>query len=248
MSRGISYLVCWGHRVAGLILLVFLAFHVNTLSLLQDPVSYTGAMERLSRFPFTVLEWMLAAPLIFHALNGARVILYEWSVMEDPERALPLMWVISGLYMGLLALFMSSPSRAVPLGLFWLPLVCGAAILAYLTSRRVLSLGRRAFFWGLHRICAVFLLVILPAHMLVMHSVRGLARDAALVSGRLDNPWILSFDVAVMMVVTYHAGYGLFSILSDYIPWRALRVTVGILVWIGAGLLALWGGSVLWNV
>ncbi len=244
-ARGLDYLVCWGHRVAGILLAAFIIFHVHTLSLLKEPETYSKAMERLGSFPFPILEWALAVPLIFHALNGARLLLYEWYPTKDTSRGMRWMGGLCLVYLGLLAVFMISPSSDIPLGLFWLPLVCAALLLSYVTAKRVLAQVKSALFWGMQRISAAFLLVMLPAHMLLMHSVPDLARQPVVISSRLDNPFVLVLDLAIVIFLAYHMGYGLFSILSDYVPWRTVRGVTAVLAWVFLGLLALWAMRVL---
>ena len=76
-TRGWSYIIAWGHRLAGIVLVFYACFHVYTLSLLETPAHYDTKMQIFSSPLFVFFEWLLAVPVIFHALNGGRLILYE---------------------------------------------------------------------------------------------------------------------------------------------------------------------------
>jgi len=75
-TRGWKFILSWSHRIAGLVLVLYLLFHIYTLSLLSNPSLFTAKMAFYNNFFFKFLEWILAVPLIFHALNGARLISY----------------------------------------------------------------------------------------------------------------------------------------------------------------------------
>ena len=76
-TRGWPFVLSWGHRLSGIILCIYIVFHVYTLLLLKHPDVYDTQMAIYRSFPFNLLAWLLAFPVIFHALNGGRLILYE---------------------------------------------------------------------------------------------------------------------------------------------------------------------------
>ena len=74
-ARGWSFLISWGHRLTGLTLVAYMFAHVYTLSLLFHPATFDADMRFLNNLVFTFLEWCVAVPVIFHSLNGGRLIL-----------------------------------------------------------------------------------------------------------------------------------------------------------------------------
>jgi succinate dehydrogenase / fumarate reductase membrane anchor subunit len=138
-------------------------------------------------------------------------------------------WVagLTLLYAGLLAVLMLMGSQNVSAVFFWLVAVSVALTAAYGLYVRI---GPTAHAWGwkLQRLTGAFLLVIIPAHFLFMHLGPRIAKDAAQVALRMQNPWIKLVDAALVVSALYHGGYGLNSILNDYIGSQELR-------WVGSG-------------
>lgn len=71
--RGLSYVISWLHRLTGVALVGFCFFHVLTLQSLNNPAVYDAKMRIFSQPLFTVLEWGLSFPVMFHVLNGGRL-------------------------------------------------------------------------------------------------------------------------------------------------------------------------------
>jgi succinate dehydrogenase hydrophobic membrane anchor protein len=240
-NRGAPFIISWSHRVCGVLLVIFVWFHIYTLSFLTVPGAYAGKMKLYELSVLTFFEWALALPVIFHALNGGRLILYESFRFRDDD--LLLKWVagLSILYTGILAILMRMGNQNVSAVFFWL-IAAGAALsLAYGLYTR---LRRTPHQWGwkFQRISGAFLLVMIPAHFLFMHLGPQVARDAGLVAQRMQNPWIKLIDSALVVSALYHGGHGLISILNDYVGSKELRkagaaaVIVVMLIAAGVGL------------
>lgn len=59
----------------------------------MTPPEIYDARMKLLRLPlFVLLEWLLAVPVIFHALNGGRLMLYE--IFGNRKDALVLRWAL----------------------------------------------------------------------------------------------------------------------------------------------------------
>jgi hypothetical protein len=71
--RGLSYVICWLHRLTGVALVGFCFLHVLTLQSLKNPAVYDAKMRIFSQPLFTALEWGLSFPVMFHVLNGGRL-------------------------------------------------------------------------------------------------------------------------------------------------------------------------------
>ena len=68
-AYGTAYLFAWAHRISGIGLLLFLYAHIYTLSYLVEPVEFDSKVKWLGQVGLNYLEWLLALPVIFHALK-----------------------------------------------------------------------------------------------------------------------------------------------------------------------------------
>ena len=85
MVKLLSYQVSWaqlawfGHRVSGLGVLLYLFMHiVETSTVLFGPDVYNAAVGIFKNLPARLLEVLLMAALVYHALNGLRVIAMDF--------------------------------------------------------------------------------------------------------------------------------------------------------------------------
>lgn len=85
MVRLFGYRVSWaqlawfGHRASGLGVLLYLFMHiVETSMVLFGPEVYDAAVGIFKNLPFRLLEVLLMAALVYHALNGLRVIAMDF--------------------------------------------------------------------------------------------------------------------------------------------------------------------------
>jgi succinate dehydrogenase / fumarate reductase membrane anchor subunit len=226
-NRGVPFVISWAHRLSGLLMVVFIGFHIYTLSALTSPAVYADKMKLYQLPVLAFIEWALSIPVLFHALNGGRLILYESFRCRRDDVLLDWMAGLTLLYAGLLALLMLLGNQNVSAVFFWLIAVSVAATAVYALYVRI---GRTAHVWSwkLQRITGAFLLVMIPSHFLFMHLGPQMARDAGLVALRMQNPWIKLVDAALVLSAVYHGAYGLNSILNDYVGSKELR-------WVGCG-------------
>ncbi|MGE5255831.1 MAG: succinate dehydrogenase, hydrophobic membrane anchor protein [Hyphomicrobiales bacterium] len=239
-SRGLPFIISWSHRLSGVLLVMFIWFHIYTLSFLSVPGAYTDKMRLYALPAMAFIEWALAIPVIFHALNGGRLILYESFHFRKDD--LVLTWVVglSFLYTVILAGLMLMGNQSVSAVFFWFVALPAALTLAYGLYAR---LRRTPHQWGwkLQRITGAFLLVAVPAHFLFMHLNPHAAKDAGEVVRRMQDPWIKVVDVVLVACALYHGGYGLKSILSDYVASKKTQA-VGTAAIVAAMMLAAWVG------
>jgi len=226
-NRGLPFVISWAHRLSGLLLVVFIGFHIFTLSALTTPAAYAEKMKLYQLPVLAFIEWTLSIPVLFHALNGGRLILYESFRCRCDDMLLNWAAGLTLLYSILLAVLMLMGSQTVSPVFFWLVAVAIAGTAAYGLYVRI---GRtaHAWSWKLQRITGVFLLVMIPAHFLLMHLSPQTAKDAGLVALRMQNPWIKLVDAALVLSVVYHGAHGLNSILFDVVGSKELR-------WVGSG-------------
>jgi len=239
-TRGWPFIMAWGHRVAGILLLVFLGFHILTLQSLSTPGLYEEKMKAFRFFIFTVLEWALAIPVIYHALNGGRLILYECFSARKEESLIRWTLGISLIYAVVLGILMIMGKETVSRTFFWLLMLVGAVILSYGVFSRIWEM-EHSISWRLQRITGAFLLIMIPAHLIFMHLNPSMGHDASTVVTRMHDPFIRAIDIAIVTAVIYHGGFGLLSIVKDYISSRLMRTGIAGIVVIGMAILGIKG-------
>ena len=228
-TRGWPFVLAWAHRIAGVFLVLYVFFHIYTLTSLQVPESYDAKMRILRLFIFVFLEWLLAIPVIFHALNGGRLILYE--VFGNRNSEAMIRWLL-GLALGytlFLGLMMIMGNQVVTPVFFWLCALFAAVCVLYFLVVKIRSSGA-TLGWKLQRITGGFLLIMIPAHMLFMHLNPTVAHQAGVVIIRMQNLFIKLVDISLVCCVLYHSGYGLYSIAKDYVSNKNILLVAGFLI------------------
>lgn len=222
-ARGWPYITAWAHRVSGIFLSVYLVFHILTLSSLSNPEKFIEKMNLYATIFPGFLEWFLAVPVIFHALNGGRLILYEIFGNRNDTVLLRSTLVISALYLLLLASFMIMENQTVSPFFFWSQVFAAGFCLALITGMKVKS-SRTSVFWKMQRVSAVFLFTMIPAHMVFMHLDPAIGRDVQVIAARMDSIFIQCIDIGLVICALYHGGYGLINIIRDYMTDGKLRL------------------------
>lgn len=70
------------HRVSGLILVFYLFAHIGVISqgAVQGPEAFSELMERLENPLFVILDLALIGAVLYHGMNGIRVLLFDVGV------------------------------------------------------------------------------------------------------------------------------------------------------------------------
>ena len=228
-TRGWEFILSWSHRLTGLLLLLYVWFHLITLSALSIPGNYDAKMALFSSPLIVFFEWLLAIPVIFHAVNGGRLMLFEIYGYRDDTAMVRWVFVVSAAYACLLAVFMLLGNQSVSPIFFWLTVFIIAVICGYAFSARIWRLGHSQF-WKFQRVSGVFLLVMIPAHFLFMHLNPAVGKDSAVIIARMQSFFIKIVDLAMVLAVVYHGGYGLFSVGKDYIVSQRLQILMTVLI------------------
>jgi len=228
-TRGWEFILSWSHRITGLLLVLYLWFHLITLSALNSPGDYDAKMALFSSPLVVFFEWLLAIPVIFHAVNGGRLMLFEIYGYRDDTTMIRWLFRVSAAYICLLAVFMLLGDQSVSPIFFWLTVFGIAVIGGYAFLARIWRLGHSQF-WKFQRASGVFLLVMIPAHFLFMHLNPAVGKDSAVIIARMQSAFIKIVDLAMVLAVVYHGGYGLFSVGKDYIASRPLQILMTVLV------------------
>lgn len=228
-TRGWAFILSWGHRITGLLLVLYVWFHLITLSALSSPQDYDAKMALFSSPLIVFFEWLLAIPVIFHAVNGGRLMLFEIYGYRDDTAMIRWLFLVSTAYVCLLAVFMLLGNQSASPIFFWLTVFIIAVICGYAFLARIWRLGHSQF-WKFQRVSGVFLLAMIPAHFLFMHLNPAVGKDSAVIIARIQNFFVKIVDVAMVLAVIYHGGYGLFSVGKDYIVSRRLQILMTVLV------------------
>lgn len=231
--RGWPFMAAWAHRISGVLLVLYVWFHIITLSDLSDPVRFSAKMKIFGFALFVFLEWLLALPVIYHALNGGRLILYE--IFGNRRDEIVLRWVIAlgTIYTLLLAVFMVIGNQTISAPFFWVYVTVASGCVTYITIAKLCTSGA-SLFWKLQRISGAFLFLMVPAHMLFMHLNPAIGHNAQIITARMDNLFIKLVDFALLAGGLYHGAYGLYAIGQDYIVSpKAKKIGLSLAVLLG---------------
>lgn len=228
-TRGWAFILSWSHRITGWLLVLYVWFHLITLSTLSSPGNFDAKMALFSSSLIVFFEWLLAIPVIFHAVNGGRLILFEIYGYRDDTAMIRWLFVVSAVYVFLLAVFMLLGNQSASPIFFWLTVFITAVIGGYALLARIWRLGHSQF-WKFQRASGAFLLAMIPAHFLFMHLNPAVGKDSAVIMARMQSVFIKVVDLAMVLAVVYHGGYGLVSAGKDYIASRRLQILMTALV------------------
>jgi succinate dehydrogenase / fumarate reductase, cytochrome b subunit len=221
--KGWPYIFSWIHRITGILLVFYLWFHIYTISFLTTPALYDSKMKILQFFFFILLEWLLAIPVIFHALNGGRLILFESFGIRKNDILMRWVLLFSALYTLFVGMMMISGSQQVTPLFFWLSTLGACICVTYPVFSRIWS-TKNSMPWKLQRVTGAFLLVMIPAHFLFMHLNLSMAHEAGVVIERMQSVFIKMIDITLVIFALYHGGYGLLSVIKDYLPSKYTQV------------------------
>jgi len=228
-TRGWPFVIAWVHRISGMLMVLYIWVHIYTLSFLATPDAYDAKMKLIGFFPFAFLEWLLAVPIIFHALNGGRLILYEIFGRRNDESMIRWVLGLSATYFLLLGLLMVMGNQAVSPIFFWLVIFMIGFIPSYVVASRIRNMAG-SITWKLQRVSGAYLIVMIPAHLLFMHLQPAVGHEAAVVIARMQNIFIKFIDLTLVVAGLYHAGYGLTAIIRDYLKSGLLQTGLTSLV------------------
>ena len=215
-AYGMAYLFAWAHRVSGIGLFLFLYAHIYTLSDLIEPVEFDLKMEWLDQVGLNYFEGLLVLPVIFHALNGGRLILYETFGNRQDKLLVTGVTGLTILYALLWFLRMVLPN--IYLASFTLDI----ALLVSLTLAGALivtvSKSKMSIYWKIQRVCGAFLVIMIPLHLVFMHANPAAGHDSAVILSRIRSDTLIRIaDLLIVVSALYHGAYGLISIGKDYL-------------------------------
>ena len=84
-------MLAWAfHRISGVAIWSFVVLHVIDIYLVGgNPAAYNEILKIYASFPGRIMEVLLGAALLYHALNGLRIIIMDfWPAMTIYHRQL----------------------------------------------------------------------------------------------------------------------------------------------------------------
>lgn len=227
-TRGWHYLISWLHRLTGIGLVIYLIVHLYTLSLLPMPDLYNAQLKMMAWPLFLFLAWVASLLVGFHALNGGRLLLYELFGQRNDAAMLRWTFGLVFAYAAMVGLIMIMKNQSASPVFFWMVASFAGAVTTYAVWARIWK-SRHAVLWKLQRISGAFLLVTAPAYLLFLYLNQGDA-DAQANVARMQSSFVRIALLAMAAAALYHAGYGLFSILADYVSARLARAGITALI------------------
>ena len=122
--RGREGMLAWAfHRISGVGILAFVVLHVIDIYLIGGNAElYDEVLAFYASIPGRLLEVVLGAALLYHALNGLRIIIIDlWPAMTVYHR--PLWW---GSW--IIFIVLGVPGALVILRPVWVPLLQGLGL------------------------------------------------------------------------------------------------------------------------
>jgi succinate dehydrogenase / fumarate reductase, cytochrome b subunit len=107
LYRGREGMWSWvAHRVTGVLIFFFLFVHVLDTALVRvSPEAYDGVVETYKNPVVNVLEVGLVGAILFHALNGLRIMAVDfWS--NGPRYHRQMLWAVVGIWAALMLGFL----------------------------------------------------------------------------------------------------------------------------------------------
>ena len=219
-TRGWFYLISWSHRITGILLVISLWAYLYGFHALQTS-------QKL--FILALLLWILAIPMAFHGFNGARLILYEFFGNRNDDAMIRSVFALSFVYVVVLGMLMLMGNQMVSPFLYWVIMFAQALVVAYGVAARTLK-SRHSVLWKMQRISGSFLLVMVPAYFLFIPLSPSPEIEANFLVSGIQGLFLMAVYTLLLLSVLLHAGYGVWSVMSDYLASRNLRKGLAALV------------------
>jgi len=215
-TRGWFFIVSWCHRITGVLAAVMVLCHI---------LAFRAAPETNRFFLLVFFQWVLSIPVIFHAFNGARIILYECYGRRDDESMLRWVLGLVSAFVLLLGLLILMGGQTVSPFFYWMMVSAGGLAAAYALGARIWN-TRHSVFWRLQRVSGAFLLVTIPAYLLFMHTHPAVSAGTGAVVNAIQSVFQKAVYVLLLFAALFHGGYGVFSVLGDYVSSKSLQRTL----------------------
>jgi succinate dehydrogenase hydrophobic membrane anchor protein len=244
-SRGWYFIISWCHRITGLALVSVVWIRILWVEQWPEAGAYDPEKES---FLMSFLLWLLAIPIIFHALNGGRLILYESFGKRNDDSLMRWVAAVSIVYLTILTLLMAVGDQTASLFFYWLIVTAVTLLLAYGVAAKVWN-TKHSIFWKMQRVTGAYLLVMVPAYVLFLTLNSPLNAAGSPMIPRMAIGFVSVVYVLLVVAALFHGAYGLWSVVSDYISSKVTRACSIVLItlvtlvftWLGINLtLGVW--------
>ena len=253
------------NRISGLATLLFLILHIiDTASVYFLPDKYDVFINLYRTTPFMISEIMLVAAVLYHGINGYKIIYFDlkpsrWTARNSARTfwatcaAAFVLWLPAAYFMGrnvYLHNFCKCPPAGEPI--VDLPTWADAGILILLAAAliaflRVVSFGspsgglRRnfeAWAWTFMRWSGILLVPLVWIHVAISDVLVGAhAIDLNYVAMRWATLSWRVYDIALLAFTFAHGMNGLRGVLTDYVHSPSWRRGLN---WVMLGMWVLW--------
>jgi succinate dehydrogenase hydrophobic anchor subunit len=245
-AYGTAYLFAWAHRVSGIGLLLFLYAHIFTLSDLLEPAQFDSKMAWLAQVGSNYVGLVLALPVIFHALNGGRLMLYE--IFGNRRDEVLVAWVAGLAILYWILLFFVMNSANISLASFTLNIALMVSLAMAGGLIMAISKSKMGLYWKMQRISGAFLVIMIPVHLVFMHADPAAGHDSGVILSRIRADMLIrAADILIVVSALYHGAYGLIAIAKDYLKsetgmrWASILITIFSILfgWLGIKTIAM---------
>ncbi len=261
------------HRLTGVGIFVFLLVHVVDIALIGWGRDLFDAMTKLYHHPvFRIGEILLFGAVLFHGLNGLRVIVLDFAPSTTIYQRQMLIGVAIVFFLAFTpaALIMFgqmlhgssghvSWDNALTEWRAWLPTLLSAIAIFSVyaptvnlprmqSSVRPTS-GLELYGWLYIRISGVLLIFLVLGHLVIMHLIDGGVNrvNYDFVVQRLKTPFWRTYDFALLVLAMSHGVWGMRNVLLDYIHRPISRLVALSLLYTVAGVVLALGAIVLFT-
>jgi len=261
------------HRLTGVGIFVFLLVHIVDIALIGLGRDLFDAMMKLYHHPvFRTGEILLFGAVLFHGLNGLRVIILDFA----PSTTIYQRQMLIGVAVVFFITF--TPAALVMFGQMlhggsghvswdkpltewraWLPTL-SAAIAIFSVYAPTVNLprsqasvrpmgGLELYGWLFIRISGVLLIFLVLGHLVIMHLIDGGVNrvNYDFVAQRLATPFWRTYDFALLVLAMGHGVWGMRNVLLDYIHRPVPRLVALSLLYTVAGIVLALGAIVLFT-
>ena len=228
-TRGWYFVIAWCHRISGFLLVLLAWLHIYGLGFRVSGETTQGMKSGI----VALLVWLMAIPLIFHVLNGSRLMLYESFEKRNDAEMVRLVSTLSAMYLVVLGVIMLLGSQTASPLLFWLCVSLIGVVLAYVIASRLRKTGH-GIFWKLQRISGAYMVPTVPGYVLSLYLKAPGEDDTNMAMATMQSTFGKPAFLIVWLCVVYHGAYGLFSVISDFVASRWIKAVVTVLVILAA--------------
>ncbi|MBI5399027.1 succinate dehydrogenase, cytochrome b556 subunit [Candidatus Saganbacteria bacterium] len=98
------------HRITGLSLIFYLLLHIVVISTsLKGPQPFNNLLAVLTAPPFVVADLALLAAILFHGLNGARIVIFDTGIGIRQQKLIFWLLLLPAVIIWIMTLYFTLP-------------------------------------------------------------------------------------------------------------------------------------------